>query len=63
MLASKEEEPRPNQVELDKESVEYHATDEVPMSQRDMGFWDMVFLSLDGRRLLPQKRDSVLAGR
>ena len=53
MLASKEEEPRPNQVELDKESVEYHATDEVPMSQRDMGFWAMVFFSLDGRRLLP----------
>lgn len=27
-----------------KESIEYHATDEVPSHQRDMGFWDMMFL-------------------
>ena len=32
------------EVTLDKESVEYYATERVPASQRNMGFWDMVFL-------------------
>lgn len=29
---------------LDEISVEYYATEEVPMSQRNIGFWDMVFV-------------------
>nr|WP_149472840.1 cytosine permease [Oceanobacillus polygoni] len=29
---------------MDEKSIEYYATEEVPMSQRNMGFWDMVFL-------------------
>lgn len=29
---------------LDEETIEYHATDQVPAGQRNMGFWDMVFL-------------------
>lgn len=50
MKASKKETPRTQEQDdstmnqLDEKSVEYYATEEVPMSQRNMGFWDMVFL-------------------
>ncbi|GAB3053455.1 cytosine permease [Virgibacillus ainsalahensis] len=46
----KGETPRANEQDdgttdqMDEISIEYHATEEVPMSQRNMGFWDMVFL-------------------
>lgn len=29
---------------LDEDSIEYYATEKVPARQRNMGFWDMVFL-------------------
>lgn len=31
-------------ISLDEKSVEYYATESVPRGQRNMGFWDMVFL-------------------
>lgn len=31
-------------VSSDEESIEYAATENVPTAQRDMGFWDMIFL-------------------
>lgn len=29
---------------MDSNSVEYYATEEVPMNQRNIGFWDMIFI-------------------
>lgn len=40
-MLSDEKESSPH---VSNETIEYYATEQVPMAQRDMGFWDMVFL-------------------